>query len=159
MYVLVKKPLGCWGGAGRWEGDTGAEKPVVGPELGWWGMWELRGCGGQESSWVVVVVVVLAGRGPSRRRRSQWAAVSSWEERRTRAWPCILRAAAPSPLPGIALLEPATEILPQTQVPEFIDVTLKVSGISPSYRHSVSVPAGSSLEDVLKNAQEHGRFR
>ncbi|XP_070331676.1 transcobalamin-2 [Odocoileus virginianus] len=58
-----------------------------------------------------------------------------------------------------ALLEPATEILPQTQVPEFIDVMLKVSGISPSYRHSVSVPAGSSLEDVLKNAQEHGRFR
>ncbi|KAF4011581.1 hypothetical protein G4228_003625 [Cervus hanglu yarkandensis] len=60
---------------------------------------------------------------------------------------------------SVALLEPATEILPQTQVPEFIDVTLEVSGISPSYRHSVSVPAGSSLEDVLKNAQEHGRFR
>uniref|UniRef100_A0A4W2FB63 Transcobalamin-2 n=1 Tax=Bos indicus x Bos taurus TaxID=30522 RepID=A0A4W2FB63_BOBOX len=58
-----------------------------------------------------------------------------------------------------ALLEPALETPPQAKVPKFIDVLLKVSGISPSYRHSVSVPAGSSLEDILKNAQEHGRFR
>nr|XP_014339119.1 PREDICTED: transcobalamin-2 isoform X2 [Bos mutus] len=58
-----------------------------------------------------------------------------------------------------ALLEPALETPPQAKVPKFIDVLLKVSGISPLYRHSVSVPAGSSLEDILKNAQEHGRFR
>lgn len=121
-------------------------------------MWELRDWGGWESSWVVLEAVLM-GRGPRGRRRSQWAAVSSWGERRTKAWPPTLRAAAPSPLPGIALLEPAPETPPQAQVPEFIDVVLKVSGVSPSYTHSVSVPAGSSLEDVLKNAQEHGRFR
>ncbi|XP_029083827.1 transcobalamin-2 isoform X1 [Monodon monoceros] len=57
------------------------------------------------------------------------------------------------------LLEPATETPSQTQVPGFIHVTLKVSSISPSYRHSVSVPVSSSLEDVLKKAQEHSRFR
>ncbi|XP_065746039.1 transcobalamin-2 isoform X2 [Phocoena phocoena] len=57
------------------------------------------------------------------------------------------------------LLEPATETPSQTQVPEFIHVTLKVSSIFPSYRHSVSVPVSSSLEDVLKKAQEHSRFR
>ncbi|KAM9056252.1 transcobalamin-2 isoform 1-T2 [Megaptera novaeangliae] len=57
------------------------------------------------------------------------------------------------------LLEPATETPSQTQVPELIHVTLKVSSIFPSYRHSVSVPVGSSLEDVLKKAQEHSRFR
>ncbi|XP_059974554.1 transcobalamin-2 isoform X3 [Mesoplodon densirostris] len=57
------------------------------------------------------------------------------------------------------LLEPATETPSQTQVPEFIHVTLKVSSIFSSYRHSVSVPVSSSLEDVLKKAQEHSRFR
>uniref|UniRef100_A0A8C0D7Z7 Transcobalamin-2 n=1 Tax=Balaenoptera musculus TaxID=9771 RepID=A0A8C0D7Z7_BALMU len=85
--------------------------------------------------------------------------VSSREERRTKAWPPALRPAAPSPLPGTVLLEPATETPSQTQVPELIHVTLKVSSIFPSYRHSVSVPVGSSLEDVLKKAQEHSRFR
>ena len=140
-------------GGGHWSRETSE-----GPELGWWGMWELSGWGGWESSWMVLVVV-LTGRGPRGRRRSQWAAVSSWKERRTKAWPPTLKVAAPSPLPGSALLEPALETPPQAKVPKFIDVLLKVSGISPSYRHSVSVPAGSSLEDILKNAQEHGRFR
>ncbi|XP_067556354.1 transcobalamin-2 isoform X3 [Tursiops truncatus] len=56
------------------------------------------------------------------------------------------------------LLEPATETPSQTQVPEFIHVTLKVSSTFLSYRHSVSVPVSSSLEDVLKKAQEHSRF-
>ncbi|XP_060166544.1 transcobalamin-2 isoform X3 [Globicephala melas] len=56
------------------------------------------------------------------------------------------------------LLEPATETPSQTQVPEFIHVMLKVSSTFLSYRHSVSVPVSSSLEDVLKKAQEHSRF-
>ncbi|XP_060026325.1 transcobalamin-2 isoform X4 [Lagenorhynchus albirostris] len=56
------------------------------------------------------------------------------------------------------LLEPATETPSQTQVPEVIHVTLKVSSTFLSYRHSVSVPVSSSLEDVLKKAQEHSRF-
>ncbi|XP_068419304.1 transcobalamin-2 isoform X1 [Eschrichtius robustus] len=66
---------------------------------------------------------------------------------------------SPDCLAPRVLLEPATETPSQTQVPELIHVTLKVSSIFPSYRHSVSVPVGSSLEDVLKKAQEHSRFR
>lgn len=139
--------------AERWEGGTRGRKTSEGPDLGWRGWWELRDRGGWEGS---QVVVVLTGMGPRGRRRSQ---VSSREERRTKAWPAALRSAAPSPLPGTVLLEPATETPSQTQVPEFIHVTLKVSSIFPSYRHSVSVPVSSSLEDVLKKAQEHSRFR
>ncbi|XP_007952114.1 transcobalamin-2 [Orycteropus afer afer] len=57
-----------------------------------------------------------------------------------------------------ATLEQDTETLPQTQVPEVIRVTLKVSSIEPPYQESIPVPAGSSLEDVLKKAQKLGRF-
>ncbi|KAB1255161.1 Transcobalamin-2 [Camelus dromedarius] len=56
------------------------------------------------------------------------------------------------------MLEPAMGTSSQTQVPEVIHVTLKVSSILPPYVQSISVPAGSSLEDVLKKARDHGRF-
>lgn len=139
-----------------WEGGTRGRKTSEGPDLGWRGWWELRDRGGWEGS---QMVVVLTGMGPRGRRRSRWATVSSREERRTKALPPALRSAAPSPLPGTVLLEPATETPSQTQVPEFIHVTLNVSSTFLSYRHSVSVPVSSSLEDVLKKAQEHSRFR
>ncbi|XP_013838503.1 transcobalamin-2 isoform X3 [Sus scrofa] len=57
------------------------------------------------------------------------------------------------------ILETVKETPSQTQVPEVIHVTLKVPSIFPPYKHSISVLDGSSLEDVLKKAQEHGRFR
>ncbi|XP_032251047.1 transcobalamin-2 [Phoca vitulina] len=50
------------------------------------------------------------------------------------------------------LLQPAVETPSQTQ--ELISVMLKVPSVLPPYRHAISVPAGSSLEDVLKKAQE-----
>lgn len=52
------------------------------------------------------------------------------------------------------MLEPATVPLSHIQVPEDIYVLLKVPSVWPPYRHTISVPAGSSLEDVLKKAQE-----
>uniref|UniRef100_H0WSW2 Transcobalamin-2 n=1 Tax=Otolemur garnettii TaxID=30611 RepID=H0WSW2_OTOGA len=60
---------------------------------------------------------------------------------------------------GTAMLEPATEIPAQTLVPEMISVTLKVLSLMLPYEQSISVPVGSSLEDVLKKAQEQGGFR
>lgn len=74
----------------------------------------------------------------------------------------------PGPLPSdqlplllslAVILETVKETPSQTQVPEVIHVTLKVPSIFPPYKHSISVLDGSSLEDVLKKAQEHGRFR
>nr|KAF6282898.1 transcobalamin 2 [Myotis myotis] len=55
-------------------------------------------------------------------------------------------------------LEPATVTPSLMQVPEFIHVMLKVPSVWPPYRHSISVPAGSSLEEVLMKAQELGGF-
>ncbi|XP_015418320.1 PREDICTED: transcobalamin-2 [Myotis davidii] len=55
-------------------------------------------------------------------------------------------------------LEPATVTPSPMQVPEFIHVMLKVPSVWPPYRHSISVPAGSSLEEVLMTAQELGGF-
>ncbi|CAK7314744.1 TCN2 [Vulpes lagopus] len=54
------------------------------------------------------------------------------------------------------LLQPAMENPSQTQ--EVISVMLKVPSVLPPYRHSISVPAGSSLEDVFNKAQELGGF-
>ncbi|XP_004379001.1 transcobalamin-2 [Trichechus manatus latirostris] len=65
---------------------------------------------------------------------------------------------SPDCLATRAMLEPATETHLQTQVPEYIRVMLKVSSVLPPYKHSIPVPAGSSLEDVLKKAQELGPF-
>lgn len=60
--------------------------------------------------------------------------------------------------PSTAMLEPTMETPPQIQVPEVIRVMLQVLSIWPPYRRSISVPAGSSLEDVLKKAQKLGGF-
>ncbi|XP_075390169.1 transcobalamin-2 [Tenrec ecaudatus] len=65
---------------------------------------------------------------------------------------------SPDCLAPRALLEPAMENPSELQVPEAIRVTLQVPSLLPPYQHSVSVPAGSSLEDVLKKAQELGGF-
>lgn len=56
------------------------------------------------------------------------------------------------------MLEQAVEPLSQSQVPEVIHVMLKVPSVWPPYGHIISVPDGSSLEDVLKKAQELGGF-
>ncbi|KAI5929982.1 Transcobalamin-2 [Manis javanica] len=65
---------------------------------------------------------------------------------------------SPDCLEPRAMLEPTMETPPQIQVPEVIRVMLQVLSIWPPYRHSISVPAGSSLEDVLKKAQKLGGF-
>ncbi|XP_012586252.1 PREDICTED: transcobalamin-2 isoform X2 [Condylura cristata] len=65
---------------------------------------------------------------------------------------------SPDCLAPRAMLEPATETLSQTQAPEDISVRLRVPSVLPMYSHSISVPAGSSLEDVLKKAQALGGF-
>ncbi|XP_004429833.1 PREDICTED: transcobalamin-2 [Ceratotherium simum simum] len=65
---------------------------------------------------------------------------------------------SPDCLAPRAMLEPVMETPSQTQVSEVIRVTLKVPSVLPPYRHSITVPAGSSLEDVLKKAQELGGF-
>lgn len=54
------------------------------------------------------------------------------------------------------LLQPVVETPSQTQ--ELISVLLKVPSVLPPYRHAISVPAGASLEDVLKKAQELAGF-
>lgn len=54
------------------------------------------------------------------------------------------------------MLEPAVQTPSQTR--EVISVVLKVPSVSPQYINSVSVPAGSSLEDVLKKAQKFRGF-
>lgn len=72
--------------------------------------------------------------------------------------PPALTPADPASLPGTVMLEPATVTPSLLQVPEFIHVLLKVPSVWPPYRHSISVPAGSSLEDVLMKAQELGGF-
>uniref|UniRef100_A0A8V8TM34 Transcobalamin-2 n=1 Tax=Homo sapiens TaxID=9606 RepID=A0A8V8TM34_HUMAN len=54
------------------------------------------------------------------------------------------------------MLEPAAETIPQTQ--EIISVTLQVLSLLPPYRQSISVLAGSTVEDVLKKAHELGGF-
>ena len=74
----------------------------------------------------------------------------------TSTWLPALTLATPSSLSGIVLLQPAMENPSQTR--EVISVMLKVPSVLPPYRHSISVPAGSSLEDVFKKAQELGGF-
>lgn len=65
---------------------------------------------------------------------------------------------SPDCLAPRVILEPAVETTSPSHVPEVIHVMLNVPSIWPPYSHSVSVPAGSSLEDVLKKAQELGGF-
>lgn len=65
---------------------------------------------------------------------------------------------SPDCLAPRVMLEQAVESLSQSQVPEVIHVMLKVPSVWPPYRRSIPVPAGSSLEDVLKKAQELGGF-
>lgn len=65
---------------------------------------------------------------------------------------------SPDCLAPRVMLEPAAVTPEQIQVPEVIHVMLKVPSVWPPYRHYISVPAGSSLEDVLKKAQELGGF-
>ncbi|KAF6083231.1 transcobalamin 2 [Phyllostomus discolor] len=59
-----------------------------------------------------------------------------------------------SSLLGTVMLEPAMVTPSQTEAPEVIQVTLTVPSVLPRYTHSIHVPAGSSLEDVLKKAKE-----
>ncbi|XP_033089146.1 transcobalamin-2 isoform X2 [Trachypithecus francoisi] len=54
------------------------------------------------------------------------------------------------------MLKPAAETIPQTQ--EVISVTLQVLSLLLPYRQSISVLAGSTVEDVLKKAHELGGF-
>ncbi|XP_042523569.1 transcobalamin-2 [Dipodomys spectabilis] len=56
------------------------------------------------------------------------------------------------------MLMPATEGPSLIHAPRMISVTLKVSSIVPPYQQAISILAGSSLEDVLKKAQELGGF-
>ncbi|KAM5238778.1 transcobalamin-2 isoform 1-T1 [Ctenodactylus gundi] len=56
------------------------------------------------------------------------------------------------------MLVPAPEDPLLAHIPQIIHVTLKVSSILPPYQQAISVLAGSSLEDVLKKAQELGGF-
>lgn len=63
-----------------------------------------------------------------------------------------------SSLLGTVMLEPATVTPSQTEASEVIQVTLTVPSVLPGYTHSLLVPAGSSLEDVLKKAEELGGF-
>ncbi|XP_006869314.1 PREDICTED: transcobalamin-2 isoform X2 [Chrysochloris asiatica] len=65
---------------------------------------------------------------------------------------------SPDCLAPRAILEPAFETPSDTQAPEVIRVMLMVSSVLPPYHNSIPVPAGSSLEDVLKKAQELGGF-
>uniref|UniRef100_A0A8V8TN24 Transcobalamin-2 n=1 Tax=Homo sapiens TaxID=9606 RepID=A0A8V8TN24_HUMAN len=69
---------------------------------------------------------------------------------------CLAPRAARPFLPGTVMLEPAAETIPQTQ--EIISVTLQVLSLLPPYRQSISVLAGSTVEDVLKKAHELGGF-
>lgn len=64
----------------------------------------------------------------------------------------LLMTAAPSFLPGIVMLVPAVE--DSAHISEIISVTLKVSSALPPYEQTIFVFAGSSLEDVLKMAQD-----
>lgn len=65
---------------------------------------------------------------------------------------------SPDCLTPRVMLEPATENPSETQVPEDISVLLRVPSVLPLYSHFISIPAGSTLEDVLKKAQELGKF-
>ncbi|KAL1789986.1 transcobalamin-2 [Sigmodon hispidus] len=56
------------------------------------------------------------------------------------------------------MLAPAVEDLSLVHIPEVISVTLKVSSVLPPYKQTVFILAGSSLEDVLKMAQNIGGF-
>lgn len=112
------------------------KKPVRGPTLGSQGTWGLK---------TYQLVVMLAETGH----------ISSREEG-TNTWPPALTPATSSSLPGTVLLQPALETVSQTQ--ELISVMLKVPSVLPPYRHPISVSAGSSLEDVLKKAQELAGF-
>lgn len=65
---------------------------------------------------------------------------------------------SPDCLAPRVMLEPATGTPSQTEASEVIQVTLTVPSVLPGYTHSILVPAGSSLEDVLKKAEELGGF-
>ncbi|XP_055972508.1 transcobalamin-2 [Sorex fumeus] len=57
-----------------------------------------------------------------------------------------------------ATLEPATETPAEGRVLGDIRVMLRVRSVVPPYSHFIHVPAGASLEDVLRKAQELGGF-
>lgn len=65
---------------------------------------------------------------------------------------------SPDCLAPRAILEPATETPTEGHPSGDIWVMLKVPSVLPPYSHFIHVPAGSSLEDVLKKAQELGGF-
>lgn len=94
----------------------------------------------------------MEGGGPDRSQCLQG------KKRRLTPRPPALTLADASSLPHTVMLEPAAVTPEQIQVPEVIHVMLKVPSVWPPYRHYISVPAGSSLEDVLKKAQELGGF-
>lgn len=68
----------------------------------------------------------------------------------------VLMTAASSFLPGIVMLVPAVE--EPVHILEVISVTLKVASVLPPYEQTFFVFSGSSLEDVLKLAQDGGGF-
>lgn len=61
-------------------------------------------------------------------------------------------------LPGAVMLVPAVEDPSPAHIPEVINVTLKVSSVLPPYKQTFFILSGSSLEDVLKMAQNIGGF-
>lgn len=67
-------------------------------------------------------------------------------------------------LPGAVMLVPAVEDPSAAEdpspayIPEIISVTLKVSSVLPPYKQTFFILSGSSLEDVLKMAQNIGGF-
>lgn len=65
---------------------------------------------------------------------------------------------SPNCLAPRVTLEPAKQTPAEDPAPRDIGVMLRVPSIFPPYSHSIHVPAGSSLEDVLKKAQELGGF-
>ncbi|XP_005366174.1 transcobalamin-2 [Microtus ochrogaster] len=56
------------------------------------------------------------------------------------------------------MLVPAVEDPSPAHIPEVISVTLKVSSVLPPYKHTFFILSGSTLEDVLKMAQNIGGF-
>lgn len=128
---------------------------MEGPDLGWLGTWGLgwqpgfswAGGGGVDRDGTIRKEEVLVGPNVFKGRKEN-----------SHPGPPALTPADISSLPGTVTLEPATVTPSPMQVPEFIHVMLKVPSVWPPYRHSISVPAGSSLEEVLMKAQELGGF-
>uniref|UniRef100_A0A8C0XRJ2 Transcobalamin-2 n=1 Tax=Castor canadensis TaxID=51338 RepID=A0A8C0XRJ2_CASCN len=59
--------------------------------------------------------------------------------------------------PRVMLVAPPEDPAP-IHDPATISVTLKVNSVLPPYKQAIAMPAGSSLEDVLKKAQKLGGF-